>query len=278
LARLDNYSCDFSSIMDTSQHYQNGMNNHQSNYQSLPLISPAQLQQNQTHTTLPPLQNSQGAMMYHSAPHTPRTPGTPNTPGSANTMGGFPQMRAAQGYQMMGNSYPPPPQQQQQQQPYRTTASMMGPAPTAMSHPQPIAPAPNRLTHQTLRPMPAAGPMHMQYMQNGQGGMMQLQEMEPQPTHVVGSQGRRGILPSAPGRPAVSASTGKNAMIPAKDADGKFPCPHCTKTYLHAKHLKRHLLRREFCVFSSIHMRILIHIRHGGPPLHVCIVPRYLLS
>ncbi|EGD98513.1 hypothetical protein TESG_05885, partial [Trichophyton tonsurans CBS 112818] len=31
--------------------------------------------------------------------------------------------------------------------------------------------------------------------------------------------------------------------IPAKDADGKFPCPHCNKTYLHAKHLKRHLLR-----------------------------------
>jgi len=32
-------------------------------------------------------------------------------------------------------------------------------------------------------------------------------------------------------------------VIPQKDADGKFPCPHCTKTYLHAKHLKRHLLR-----------------------------------
>lgn len=76
-----------------------------------------------------------------------------------------------------------------------------------------------------------------------------LQEME-QPTHVVGSQGRRGILPSAPGRPAASAtSAGKNAMIPAKDADGKFPCPHCTKTYLHAKHLKRHLLRRKCIVF-----------------------------
>jgi len=70
-----------------------------------------------------------------------------------------------------------------------------------------------------------------------------MPDMEP-PTHVVGSQGRRGILPSAPGRPAVSATgTGKNALIPAKDADGKFPCPHCTKTYLHAKHLKRHLLR-----------------------------------
>ncbi|KAI7520336.1 hypothetical protein KC317_g22415, partial [Hortaea werneckii] len=32
-------------------------------------------------------------------------------------------------------------------------------------------------------------------------------------------------------------------MIPQKDADGKYPCPHCNKTYLHAKHLRRHLLR-----------------------------------
>lgn len=68
------------------------------------------------------------------------------------------------------------------------------------------------------------------------------------PTHVVGSQGRRGILPSAPGRAAV-ATNGANASfksttMPAKDPDGKFPCPNCNKTYLHAKHLKRHLLRR----------------------------------
>ena len=74
---------------------------------------------------------------------------------------------------------------------------------------------------------------------------------EEAPTHVVGSQGRRGILPSAPGRPNAptqgnSAST--KSMIPQKDADGKFPCPHCNKTYLHAKHLKRHLLRREYRV------------------------------
>jgi len=63
---------------------------------------------------------------------------------------------------------------------------------------------------------------------------------------VVGSQGRRGILPSAPGRPAATpagTAAAKSTVIPVKDSDGKFPCPHCTKTYLHAKHLKRHLLR-----------------------------------
>ena len=68
-------------------------------------------------------------------------------------------------------------------------------------------------------------------------------------THVVGSQGRRGILPSAAGRPAAVAKEGtsstKSSIVPIKDADGKFPCPHCNKTYLHAKHLKRHLLRRK---------------------------------
>src|SRR2546423_9848269 len=67
-------------------------------------------------------------------------------------------------------------------------------------------------------------------------------------THVVGSQGRRGILPSAPGRATVAPENAngspRNAAIPAKNADGKFPCPNCNKTYLHAKHLKRHMLRR----------------------------------
>ena len=74
--------------------------------------------------------------------------------------------------------------------------------------------------------------------------------VEPQITHVVGSQGRRGILPSSAGRPVavVGANTNgsKAAPTPPKDADGKYPCQHCPKTYLHAKHLKRHLLRREY--------------------------------
>ena len=76
----------------------------------------------------------------------------------------------------------------------------------------------------------------------------QAQDLSPR-THVVGSQGRRGILPSAAGRPAAVPAEGnssaKSAIVPTKDSDGKFPCPHCNKTYLHAKHLKRHLLRRK---------------------------------
>ena len=73
---------------------------------------------------------------------------------------------------------------------------------------------------------------------------------EPQPTLVVGSQGRRGILPSAIGCPAAVSgeiTTGQRSTnVPLKNKDGKYPCPHCIKTYLHAKHLKRHLLRRKY--------------------------------
>jgi hypothetical protein len=232
-----------------SAYYNNGMGT--SN--SLPGVSPHQLQHNSslsTNTTLPPLQPQHAAMQnnYGSNPHTPRTPATPNTPGSGGIMSNFPQGQMSQQprYMMPANNY------QQQQQVYRTSSSMLPQSSTAMTQPQAIAPAPSggRMP-QPLRPMPANG-MHMQSSMNspyGQNNMMSQPPMmmEEQPTHVVGSQGRRGILPSAPGRPAVTATTGsaKGAIIPQKDADGKFPCPHCTKTYLHAKHLKRHLLRRK---------------------------------
>lgn len=239
--------------MDTSQYHPNGMNQNNS-YSSLPGISPHQLQHttNLPPHTLPPLQPQHTAMqsMYNSAQNSPRTPATPNTPGSATMSGNYSQMGSqSRSYQMMpvaNNNYQP--------QQYRTSTPLMPQSSTAMSHPhpQPIAPAPANRVPQQLRPMPSGG-LHMQsalnapYGQNQMMGQQMLQDIEP-PTHVVGSQGRRGILPSAPGRPAVTATgTGstKNAAIPAKDADGKFPCPHCTKTYLHAKHLKRHLLRRK---------------------------------
>lgn len=87
-------------------------------------------------------------------------------------------------------------------------------------------------------------------MGNGTNAIVAAQ-IEQQPTHVVGSQGRRGILPSAAGRPVAVAGANtsgqKASPTPARDAHGKYPCLHCNKTYLHAKHLKRHLLRRKRC-------------------------------
>jgi hypothetical protein len=150
-------------------------------------------------------------------------------------------------YANSSSNVPPPAQHQQPIQPYSNPSGNA------------IAPA-----LRPLRPMDPSIPLHAQHPmhQQMQGGMespygQQGPAHEEVPTHVVGSQGRRGILPSAPGRPSVAATgpgASKNAPIPTKDADGKFPCPHCVKTYLHAKHLKRHLLRRKFPSQNVLHL------------------------
>lgn len=248
--------------LDMDGHYSsNVIGTSASSYPSPAAISPHQLQNGQLQQnghlpphTLPPLQPQNPAMqsIYGSHPHTPRTtPGTPGTPQPQN-MSSYPQPPSQGsgrgGYPgMMSNQYPQP------HQGYGTSSSMMSQSSVAASHPQPIAPAPASRPP-VLRPMPAGGVMPTSGMSSpyGQSPLMPhqqslLQQESEQPTHVVGSQGRRGILPSAPGRPAAPTGTGaaKSTVIPQKDADGKFPCPHCTKTYLHAKHLKRHLLRRK---------------------------------
>ncbi|RFU72075.1 c2h2 transcription factor [Trichoderma arundinaceum] len=238
--------------MDGPQYPTNGVNTSAAQtYPSPTAISPHQLQTGSPlPQTLPPLQPHTVAMqpLYGSHPHTPRTPGTPNAP-TPNSLPSYQQQTSQPGprpgvYSMAQNPYPP-------HQGYATSAGMMPQATTAASHPQPIAPAPTGgRGPPVLRPMPPGGLMPQPGVASpyGPGSLMQpnpiLQDAD-QPTHVVGSQGRRGILPSAPGRPTAQAagSGAKNTVIPVKDADGKFPCPHCTKTYLHAKHLKRHLLR-----------------------------------
>lgn len=126
------------------------------------------------------------------------------------------------------------PQQQQTRQGYQPT---LAPAPPRTS----LDPLANSYGHPDARQQWSGA--------EGMPGMTADVGRDPTRTHVVGSQGRRGILPSAPGRPPVSANglngSPKGGQMPQKDADGKFPCPNCTKTYLHAKHLKRHMLRRK---------------------------------
>jgi hypothetical protein len=243
-----------------------------SSYSPLPSIAPQQLQQNAPlpPDTLPPLQAQHNALSMHSmygqsmsAPHTPIS-SVPNTAGNIGN-GGFQHM--TRGYRIQGAPYQPSPQN------YSTSSSMIPQNSVALSHPQPIAPAPSQTSSHNrlvpLRPMTSApllthNSMHSQ-LQSGMTSPYSQQspgQDQDTPTHVVGSQGRRGILPSAPGRPAVTATgpgSTKNASIPAKDADGKFPCPHCTKTYLHAKHLKRHLLRREHFLFPKILLNAFNH-------------------
>ncbi|KAI1840260.1 hypothetical protein JX266_013541 [Neoarthrinium moseri] len=187
--------------------------------------------------------------IYGSHPHTPRTPGTSDPPTQTNNMSSYPpspQDNSQGRYeQMISNTC------LQSHHGYGTSASMMPQFSVAQPHPQPIAPAP-ATRPPVLRTMAAGGVMPQSGPSSpyGQIPLMphqqsSLQQEADQPTHIVGSHGHCGILPSAPGWPAAPTGpgAGKSTVVAQKDADGKFPCPHCTKTYLHAKHLKRHLLR-----------------------------------
>ena len=126
-----------------------------------------------------------------------------------------------------------------------------GPPPSHMqtlAHAQPAYTATSR-SLPDIAPMPPRSLRSILSVFGSDDSLSQPEEINP-PSHVVGAQGRRGILPSAAGRPpAVVDSNGdgqKGMATPAKDEHGKYPCPHCDKSYLHAKHLKRHMLRREY--------------------------------
>jgi hypothetical protein len=139
---------------------------------------------------------------------------------------------------------PQPNHQYQQNQSYPPTSS------ASQGYPTRIAPAPPRTDLTSMSTSFPQTDNRMPHWSTAEtsSGVPADASRDPSRTHVVGSQGRRGILPSAPGRsaaaPEVVNGSPKNSAIPAKDADGKFPCANCNKTYLHAKHLKRHMLRR----------------------------------
>jgi hypothetical protein len=168
--------------------------------------------------TLPPLHSgaSFAPLSYggHSSnPQTPQTPVTSAPNGSASMP--HPPLRPLQpspSYMPMSSAY-----------------SQAPPLSTAGAHSNAHQLAPSQglgLSHASLYPHPPV-----------------LANQEPEPLHVVGQQGRRGVLPTHPGRPAPAA--GKTPTNATKNAEGKYECPHCNKTYLHLKHLKRHLLRRK---------------------------------
>lgn len=199
---------------DMDSHYHsNASSANQHQYSALPGIAPHQLQQNGH--TLPPLQaQHHGMPMQHSMyaqPGSGQHPSSgPNTPGSAGH--GY-QMQHA----MQNNSYQP-------RQSYNTSMPQ-----NTMSHNQ-SALGQGRPNPVPLRPMPLGGLQHSTLPTYNSSQMLSQNSMLPvdeTPTHVVGSQGRRGILPSAPGKPPINATgpgASKTTMIPAKDADGKFPC------------------------------------------------------
>ncbi|OAL03465.1 hypothetical protein IQ06DRAFT_107781 [Phaeosphaeriaceae sp. SRC1lsM3a] len=167
--------------------------------------------------TLPPLHSGASfaplSYGHNSNPQTPHTPVTSAPNGSASMP--HPPLRPLQpspsSYMPMSSAY--------SQAPQLSTAG------ASHSNAHQLAPSQGLgLSHASLYPHPPV-----------------LANQEPEPLHVVGQQGRRGVLPTHPGRPAPAA--GKTPTNATKNAEGKYECPHCNKTYLHLKHLKRHLLR-----------------------------------
>lgn len=182
-----------------------------------------------------------------SLPQTPLTPQTPlssasSAPASAST---YPQIP----HSAPPRTLQPHPSQQPPVSSYSTQSILTPPSTISIAAPHHFAHGPIGSRPAELLPRPSDGISLSQFPQQLASQPNALpKQVEPEPTHVVGQQGRRGILPSAPGRPP--PASGK-PLVPQKDADGKFPCPNCTKTYLHAKHLKRHMLRRQLFSFLS---------------------------
>lgn len=213
---------------------------------------------------LPPIHaTTNGIGSYHpppssykhgsSAPQTPRVPHTPETPASAGATH-FPQMPqppphlnpaepqssygpVAPSYKGINGSYGASAPQQNGS----TQSTVASTSQQSLPH---ITPALFGGLHDQYTGMPRY-PTHPQMPSPTQDSRSNEHRMIP----VVGSQGRRGILPSAPGRPPPPGSaldgSSRNSVTPNKNSDNKYPCNYCNKTYLHLKHLKRHHLRRK---------------------------------
>jgi len=271
MARINSSSSSTTSRINSTSRSSSSINS--SNTRDLMGNHTNQSQQSQdspSHQTLPPLQSQNpgyaqfGSLSYAHPGSQSHTPTTPHAPVSSSMGNGSTN---AYSHISPASAMGPPGYPN-----YNMSSSMMYPSSTSTSMPG----ATSAVGLPNIRPMPpggVGGPMNgLPSLANAQLGQQpSFLQNEEAPTHVVGSQGRRGILPSAPGRPnapvTAAGQTTKN-MIPQKDADGKYPCPHCNKTYLHAKHLKRHLLRREFLV--AFLAKLLIDLtfgRHRRPTL-----------
>lgn len=219
--------------------------------QILPPIHTQQSNTGSSYTGGPPLFRSHAA----SAPQTPRTPIGSNTPGSTSSAGSFvpsTSQHHATGAQAPSNFAPIMP-------PYsgaQSNGMHMNSTPQSASNDSPSGyygqgQVP-QMAHANYGPQSRQSSLPS-YAPHNQASPHTQESSESRLVPVVGSQGRRGILPSAPGRaPAVGSAldgTARGVVPPTKNADGKYPCLYCNKTYLHLKHLKRHHLRRTCASF-----------------------------
>ena len=237
----------FASVMDDAYH--NGMNTQYGGVHQRPPFEhshsfqhqPQHYQDHDGAQTLPPIQSQRPVLQHasHSYDAHYRPTGLQYAPSAGSyqnyygqTMSQAPYSQGMSQYSTSAN-FPPPASQPSVNMEYASASAQSG---------LPV-----------LRPMPSMG---LDPNRNAVGGLQDPSAARGNPPRpVVGSQGRRGILPSDEGRPPVAPAedpASKANFNPAKGPDGKYACPHCPKTYLHAKHLKRHHLRRrstrtDFC-------------------------------
>lgn len=199
--------------------------------------------------TLPPLQSGGASFtpsLYSGHNSNPQTPVTSASNGSSS----MPQPAPLRPIQPSPSAYMPM-SSAYSQAPLLSTASAHSNAHQQLATSQGMG-----MPHPSLYPHPPT-----------------LTNQEPEPLHVVGQQGRRGVLPTHPGRPQPAA--GKTPTNAVKNAEGKYECPHCNKTYLHLKHLKRHLLRRKYDVRLLIAYLLTLN-RHWRATLLMPSLQRYL--
>ncbi|KAK8092668.1 uncharacterized protein PG998_014773 [Apiospora kogelbergensis] len=186
-------------------------------------------------------------LIRNSYPHTPGTPSItyPMTPPVSRVPHPLCQGSPPQAYPQMANGFDLP------HQAHGATLNELPRTSMFKFHPQPMDPAP-ALRSDILSP--PSGRSNMP-----QGGIFSPDTQSPlipqnrsarqedeQPINMIKAR-RYGILPTVSQSAALlSATTPKATVVPQNDEYGKFPCPHCTNIYIHAKHLKRHLLRRKY--------------------------------
>ncbi|KAK3946920.1 hypothetical protein QBC32DRAFT_177817, partial [Pseudoneurospora amorphoporcata] len=108
------------------------------------------------------------------------------------------------------------------QQFYATPSAIMPPSTTATSY---------------LPPLTLASSFDQSLLMAAQTSIL---PQDNHPTYVTNSQEGRNILSTT--APATGSGS-TNSQIPLKDANGRFPCLHCTKTFKQKRYLARHMLR-----------------------------------
>lgn len=105
----------------------------------------------------------------------------------------------------------------------------------------------NRPPAVSLRPIMPSGNVNSKPPLSASLDSSAVMKQESEADRVRGSQRTPEVHATGVKREAavMTGSTTKNGGVHAMNADGKYPCPHCSRTYLHTKHLKRHLFRRE---------------------------------